>query len=497
MLAWLGRLVHRGRWVSLVLFVLLTAGAAFWGTGVFGKFKEGGFEDPDAPSTLVAELGNTYFGSTNPDVLVIYSSSSPDVDDPEFKRAVLTTLRKLPKDRVVEQISYWSFAKKDAEPFASRDGHRTFVTLKLAGGDHETKLANLNAIRDRLPAPGLETRVGGSVPLGEEFADQVVADIVRAELITAGPLLILLVILFGALTASVLPLLVAIFSIAGGLAVVHAVTYVTGVTSFALEVVTMMGVGLAIDYSLFVVSRFREELAHGMTAYGIPPAPPSGSDGGAGRTAYRRAMLPVRRDALARTMSTAGRTIIVSGVTVSAALGGLLLFPQLFLRTIGLAGIATVLVAVFGAIVLLPTLLALLGTKVEAGRMPWRRENGPTRLDGLWYRLGTSVMRRPLPYLAVTLVILGVLFVPFLDVRFGNVDARVLPKDSTSRAVVETMRNEFPNGSAEPIDVVVSGDLIPRNWFPSRDGDNIPPYLENYRERLSELPGVVDAKFTG
>ncbi|MFD0854840.1 MMPL family transporter, partial [Actinomadura adrarensis] len=294
MLAWLGRLVHRGRWVSLVLILVLTAGAAGWGMGVFSKFKEGGFEDPDAPSTLVAKLGNTYFGSTNPDVLVLYSSSEYEVDDPEFKRAVQSTLRKLPKDKVVEQISYWSFKPSDAESFASRDGHKTFVSLKMAGDDGETKLANLDEIRDLLPAPGLETRIGGSVPLGQEFASQVVADIVRAELITAGPLLILLVILFGALVASVLPLLVAMFSIAGGLAVVHAVTYVTGVTSFALEVVTMMGVGLAIDYSLFIVSRFREELARGMTAYGIPPAPPSGDR--AGRKAYKRAMLPVRRE---------------------------------------------------------------------------------------------------------------------------------------------------------------------------------------------------------
>ncbi|MFD0856192.1 MMPL family transporter, partial [Actinomadura adrarensis] len=206
-------------------------------------------------------------------------------------------------------------------------------------------------------------------------------------------------------------------------------------------------------------------------------------------------------EALARTMSTAGRTIIVSGVTVSAALGGLLLFPQMFLRTIGLAGIATVLVAVFGAIILLPTLLALLGTKVEAGRMPWRRDTHTRKQrnpeSGFWFRLGNSVMKNPLPYFAVTLVILGVMFVPFLDVRFGNVDARVLPKDSPSRAVVETMRSEFPNGSSQPIDVVVSGDLIPRNWIPSDEGDNIPPYLENFRKRLSDLPGVVDAQFTG
>jgi RND superfamily putative drug exporter len=420
------------------------------------------------------------------------------VDDPGFKRAVLTTLERLPEDRVVERITYWSFKRKDAQPFASRDRHRTFVSIKLAGDDQAAKLANLEAIRDGLKAPGLGTGIGGGVPLGQEFGEQVVADIVRAEMITAVPLLVLLVILFGALMASLLPQVVALFSIAGGLAVVHGVTYLTGVTSFALEVVTMMGVGLAIDYSLFIVTRFREELAWGMSAQSLPPSKGSGRKA---RKTYQQAMKPVRREALARTMSTAGRTIIVSGVTVSAALGGLLLFPQMFLRTIGLAGIATVLVAVFGATVLLPTILAILGTKVEAGRMPWRRNpSGRARDDlahGFWYRLGSSVMKHPVPYFAVVLVILGVLFVPFLDVKFSSVDARVLPKDSPSRAVVETVKSEFPNGSAEPIDVVVSGDLIPRNWQPTSSGDNIPPYLEGFRKRLAALPGVEDAKFTG
>ncbi|QFG23364.1 MMPL family transporter [Actinomadura sp. WMMB 499] len=505
MLAGLGRLIHRRRWVSLVLIVLFTGAAGAWGIGVLGKFKEGGFEDPDASSTLVAELGATYFGSTNPDVIVLYSSDTMKVDDPEYMGSVVTTAARLPKAQVSEIITYWSLSGKAAESFASQDGRRTFIAVKLAGDTGAEKLENYELIKDRVAAPGLEAQIGGSVPLGQEFGSQVVADIVRAEMITAGPLVILLVILFGAMVAAMLPIGVAVFSMIGGFAVLHAVTYVTDVTSFALEVVTMMGVGLGIDYSLFIISRFREELQRGMTRADIPQGKPWKREKGrrarrAAKKEYKRTLRPIREAALAGTMATAGRTIVVSGVTVSAALAGLLLFPQMFLRTIGLAGIATVMVAVFGATVLLPTLLALLGTRVEGGRMPWRRPSAKRAQrdpeSGFWFRLGHSVMKHPLPYFAVVLAILAFMAGPFLNVQFGSIDARVLPKDSPTRTVVETIKAEFPNGSAEPIDVVVSGDLIPTNWTPE-EGDPIPPYLDEFRTELAELPGVVSSEFTG
>ncbi|WP_433228219.1 MMPL family transporter [Actinomadura formosensis] len=506
MLSGLGRLIHRRRWAGLVLILVLTGVGGAWGLGVFAKFKEGGFEDPNASSTLVARLGATYFGSTNPDVLVLYTSDSMTVDDPRYEASVVTTVARLPKAQVEEIISYWSFDSEAAHSFASHDRRSTFVAVKLRGKDGAAKAENYHAIKDRLSAPGLDARYGGSVPLGEEFGKQVVADIVRAELITALPLLILLMILFGAWMASLLPMAVAIFSTVGGLAVLHVVTYVADVTSFALEVVTMMGVGLAIDYSLFIISRFREELERGMSAQGLPQGKPWKRERDpearkAAKKAHKTALEPIREAALAATMATAGRTIMVSGVTVSAALAGLLLFPQMFLRTIGLAGIATVMVAVFGATVLLPALLALLGPRVEIGRMPWRRPTSKRAQrdpqSGFWYRLGHSVMKHPLPYFAIVLVILGVMFVPFLNVQFGSVDARVLPKDSPTRAVVETVKRNFPNGSAEPIDVVVSGDLIPRDWKPAKKGDPIPPYLEEFRQRLGGLPGVTEAQYTG
>ncbi|WP_245974388.1 MMPL family transporter [Thermomonospora umbrina] len=450
---------------------MLTFAGGAWGLGVLAKFKQGGFEDPKSSSTLVAKLGTNYFGSTNPDILILYRSATMTVDDPRYMATVITTVARLPKEHVQEIHHYWAFEGKYAHPFASHDRHSTFVAVKLSGTDDFAKLATYAKIKDRLEAPGLETRLGGSMPFATEFSELVVGDIVRAEVFSLPILMLLLVIVFGAVVASTLPLIVALFSIVGGLAVLHAITYVTDVTATALEVVTMMGVGLAIDYSLFIVSRFREEM-------------------------YRDGD---RERALAITMATAGRTIAVSGITVTAALSGLLLFPQLFLRTLGLAGMATVMVAVFGAVVLLPTLLALLGPRVEVGQVRGRRKRREPHNpeSGFWYRLGHSVMRRPLPYFAVTLVILGVLFGPFLNAQFTAVDARVLPKDSPTRGVVEFVKKEFPNGSAEPIDVVISGDLVPRNWRPPKQGDVIPPYLDGFRQRLRNLPHVVKAEFTG
>jgi len=471
LLAGLGRILHRRRWISLMLIVLLTVVSGLWGLGVLAKFKQGGFEDPKAESTLVARLGVNYFTSTTPDILMLYRSETMTVDDPRFKAAVITTVARLPKQHVPEIVTYWALQGEAADAFVSRDRHSTFVSIKLAGKDDNARLASYAAVQDRLQAPGLESRMGGTIPYALEFSQLVVSDIVKAEIFTLPILLVLLVVVFGAVMAAVLPLIVAVFAIIGGLAVLHVVTYVTDVTAMALEVVTMMGVGLAIDYSLFIVSRFREELARGRD----------------------------RERALMITMATAGRTIAVSGVTVTAALSGLLLFPQMFLRTLGLAGMATVMVAVFGAVVLLPVLLAILGPKVELGKVRGRRARKRPRSpeSGFWYRLGHSVMRRPLPYFAVTLTILSVLFIPFLDVRFTSVDVRVLPKDSPTRQVVETVQREFPNGSADPIDVVVSGDLVPRNWRPASKNDVVPPYLESFRMRLENLPHVVRAELTG
>ncbi|MEV5705518.1 MMPL family transporter [Actinoallomurus sp. NPDC052274] len=468
MFAGLGRLVHRRRLSCLALCLGFAVLSGMWGSGAVARLKSGGFDDPHSSSSLVAKLSAQYFSNSTPDVFVIYRSDRLTIDDPRFRGAVVTTLARLPQDRVRNVLTYWSQTPRVAE-LASKDRHATFAAVQLAGDD-SAKAAAYDAIKDMFAAPGLSVRVGGGVPLAKEFNTQTQGDLARAETISFPVLLVLMLLVFGSLGSFWLPLVVGAFSIVGAFTVLRLLTMVTDVSSFSAEVITMMGLGLAIDYSLFIVNRFREELARGTD----------------------------RPTALANTMATAGRTIAFSGITVTTALSGLLLFPQMFLRSVGLGGMAVVAVAIVGALVLLPALLALLGHRVEFGRMPWRRRR--TRKDrregGPWYRLATSVMRHPILYFVAVMAVLGVLTTPFLHVRFGTTDVRVLPTSSPNRQLYEAFQREFPTGSKDPIDVVLSGDLIPKNFVPSKKRP-VPSFITDYEDRLRHLPGVTSVEITG
>jgi uncharacterized membrane protein YdfJ with MMPL/SSD domain len=221
-------------------------------------------------------------------------------------------------------------------------------------------------------------------------------------------------------------------------------------------VITLIGLGLAIDYALFVVSRFREELSSG---HDVPTA-------------------------VERTMATAGRTVLVSGFTVALALASLLIFPQVFMRSIGFGGTFAVLVAKLAALTVLPALLAVLGPRVDALRIPWRRSTGDARErgDGAWARIAHSVMRRPVLYALGVVTVLVLLALPFLRVQWGGFDERVLPSGTEPRTVAERIRTEFPAGSVGPVEVLVSG------------GGRAA--AEEVGRRVQGLPGVTGVRVT-
>ncbi|GAB3958407.1 MMPL family transporter [Actinoallomurus acanthiterrae] len=467
MFAGLGRLVHRRRLTCLALCLVFMVVSGMWGAGAVARLKSGGFDDPHSSSSLVAKLSAQYFSNSTPDVFVIYRSDRLTVDDPRFRGAVTTALARLPTDKIRNVLTYWSQTPRVTE-LASKDRHATFAAVQLAGDD-TAKTREYDAIAGLFTAPGLSVRVGGGVPLAKEFNTQTQRDLARAETISFPVLLVLMLFVFGSLGAFWLPLVVGVFSIVGAFTVLRLLTMITDISSFSAEVITMMGLGLAIDYSLFIVNRFREELARGTD----------------------------RPTALANTMATAGRTIAFSGITVTTALSGLLLFPQMFLRSVGLGGMAVVAVAIAGALFLLPALLALLGPRVEFGRMPWRRRTrGDRRTSGPWYRLATSVMRHPILYFVAVMTVLGVLTTPFLHVRFGTTDVRVLPTSSPNRQLYEAFQREFPTGSKDPIDVVLSGDLVPKNFVPTKKRP-VPSFITDYEARLRQLPGVTSVEITG
>jgi RND superfamily putative drug exporter len=466
----LGRVMYRRRRWVVVLALAFVAFAAVWGTGVFGRLTGGGFEDPGSESTRAAEAAAEALGREGSDVIVLYRSEDRTVDDPRYRQAVTESLAALPDDVVERATTFWA---TQAPQLVSEDRRSTYAVLTLAG-DEDQRAAGLEAIEADLQAAGLETSVGGGIAVNRDINDMVGADIARAEMISLPVLGLLLVIIFGSLAAASLPLAIGGVAILGAFTALRGFAEFTDVSIFAVNVVTIIGLGLAIDYGLFMVSRFREELRRlGGRA-----------DGGV-------------EDALARTMATAGRTVAVSGVTVAISLAGLLIFPQVFLRSMGFGGMSAVLIAMLAALTLLPALLAMLGPKVDALSVrPWLRRvfpRAPARPaddeHGAWARIAHTVMRRPV---LVTVLVTGFLLalaLPFLRVEFGGVDERVLPQGVESREVSETLKADFPPSSSGPIQSVVTlADPVE-----SPEGGAA---LQSYVDAVAAVPGVDGATVT-
>lgn len=450
-----GRWVHRRRrWVLAAAGAFLVF-AAVWGTGVFGALTSaGGFDTPGSQSATAERIAERDLGRGAADVVVLYQGGTT-VDDPSYRASVERALAALPPGKVAKTSTYWT---THAPQFVSEDRKATYAVLQLAGSDEAAREDAYKAIRDDLAevGGGLTAKVGGAVGTGVEINERVSSDIGRAEGMAMPVLLVLLVLIFGGLVSASLPLLVGGLAILGSFTALHALAYVTDVSIFAVNITTFLGLGLAIDYGLFMVSRFREEI---------------GRDGASAE------------DALAATMATAGRTVAVSGVTVAVSLSGLLLFDQNFLVSMGYGGIATVLVCMAGALTVLPALMAVLGPKVNA--LPIRRRRAPAaRSDGWWGRVARSVMRRPVVYMVATVALLLALGAPFLRINWGGVDAKVLPDGADARVVSETLESRFPRNATSPIEAVVTGT-----------SDRAA--VQAYGARLDALPGVTDATVTG
>ena len=463
--AW-GRFVYRRRRLVLLVAALVVAGAAVWGTGVFGALQSGGgFTAPGSQSERASTLATRAFGRDTADVVVLYRSPALTVRDPAYRAAVTGSLSALPKDRVLSYQTYWSTG---SPLFAGDRGHETYAVLRLAGGDDGAQMKTYQAISGELGVPGLTTHVGGQIPTELTINDQVKADIGRAEGISMPVLLILLLVIFGSLAAAGLPLAIGAVGILGSFAALRLLTLVTDVSIYSINITTILGLGLAIDYGLFMTARFREEL---------------------------RAR-PSVEEALARTVATAGRTVAVSGVTVAVALAGLMLFPEMFLRSMGYGGVATVVVDMLAALTVMPALLAVLGYRVNALRIRrsrgGQRRSGPAadEASGAWYRIARSVMRRPVAYVAVIVVVLLALGSPFRSITWGGTDARALPAAAGPAVVQEALARDFPANATTPIEAVVK--LAGPAGAPAQRAA-----LASYLTRLDHVPGVIAGQVTG
>lgn len=456
MFAALGRFTFRRRWAVLAVGLVFVAGAAVWGTGVIGQLKPGGYEDPASPSARAAAAVTTTLGQPAADAVVLFASPDRTVRDPAYRAAVTSALAALPAGLVTHATTYFDTG---APQLVSADRRSTYAVLSLAGADETAKTRSYEAARAALPAPpGLTVSWGGLIPVSKAIETRVAADLQRAETLSLPVLLVLLVVIFGSLVAAGLPLAVGGLGILGAFTALRLISLGTDVSVFALNLVTMLGLGLAVDYALFIVSRFREELPLHASVEG----------------------------ALAATMAHAGRTVAFSGLTVAVSLAGLLLFPQMFLKSMGYGGVAVVLVDVVAALTVLPAMLAVLGRRVDALRVPLprRRHGAHESAAGAWYRVAHSVMRRPVVYVVVIGALLLGMAAPFLGVRFGGFSAQaVLPAGAEARLVSERLQQDFPGNATNPLQVVVQGPV---------DG----AALRSYATALSAVPGVVGATVT-
>jgi trehalose monomycolate/heme transporter len=457
-----GRTAYRRRRLILVVALLFAGLGALWGTSIFSTVQTaGGFDAPNSQSQHEANLATQAFGRDAGDVVVLYSSRTLTTADPAFRSAVTSTLAALPRTNVESSATYWSTGSRQ---FVSASGHQTYAVIELAGSGDTARQTSYDAIKTQLAAPGLTSQVGGVVPTDETIDQQTTANITRAEGLSFPILAILLLVIFGSLTAACLPLAIGALGILGSFTALRLLTLITGVSVFSLNITTILGLGLGIDYGLFLVTRFREELHKEGTV----------------------------EDAVARTVASAGRTVLVSGVTVAIVLASLMLFPETILRSIGYGGVATVLVDMIAALTVLPALLAVLGKKVNSLRIR-RSVQGPPAAEasGGWYRLAHSVMRRPVLYaIPIVAVLLG-LGSPFLHVVWGGVDATALPASATPRIVTEALNHDFPGNPTAPIEAIVQFGG-PVTGSPSRTAA-----LASYASRLDHVPGVTAAQVTG
>src|SRR5580693_1308229 len=459
-----GRTLFRRRRLTLAITLLFVAFAGLWGTGVFGKLSSGdNFTPPASQSQHEANVADQVFGRNDADVVVLYHSATMTVADPAYRQAVTTALNSLPRADVAKVATYWSTGSPS---LVSTDRHSTYAVLQLTGADDAARHQTYDAIKNdltpaSLAADGVTARVGGNVPMEVAINNEVTADIAKAEGFSMPVLLLLLLVIFGSLAAASLPVAIGGIAILGSFTVLRVLTMVTTVSIYSLNITTILGLGLGIDYGLFMVTRFREELH----------------------------CQPTVEQAVARTVATAGRTVLVSGVTVAVALTSLMLFPEDFLRSMGYGGVATVAVDVLAALIVLPALLAVLGHRVNSLRIRRSVERPPRdESSGAWYRLARSVMRRPLVYVTVITIALLALGAPFLRISWGGTDARTLPAASTVRQVSETLDSQFPVNSTDPIEALITGPGA------SAGGSAA---LASYLHRIDAIPGVTGSQVTG
>ncbi|MUM16661.1 MMPL family transporter [Mycobacterium sp. CBMA271] len=462
MLERLARSVIAAPRLVLGVALLIAIAAAIFGVPVTKHLAAGGQQDPNSESAHVAHVLTDKFDISDQS-LVFMLSSELGAQSPQMRSVAADLERQLKDSGVVLNLtSAWTAPQPAASELFSTDGKSGMIVAGLTGGEnvaqkHAAKLIKALAV-DR---DGVSIKAGGVATLYNQIVTQTEKDLLVMESIAIPISFVVLVWIFGGLYAALLPLLVGVFAIVGAMSILRGLTYLTDVSVFALNLTVALGLALAIDYSLLIISRYREEVSAGKP----------------------------RDEALVLTMTTAGRTVLFSALTVALALVALILFPMYFLKSFGYAGVATVFVGAIAALVIVPAVITLLGDRIDnldvrrlIRKVLGRAEPEPKEVtETFWYRTTKQVMTRAVPIGIVIVTALVVLGLPFLNGKFGFPDDRVLPASSSAHQVGNEMRKNFNNNSSTNLSVIAEGI-----------GEQSPAEIGRYATELSKIEDVKE-----
>jgi RND superfamily putative drug exporter len=406
---------------------ILSIAAVIFSMQYGGRLGTGEFSAPEGTeSGRVDDLLEKEVSKTPPSFMLIFGNEDEKATDPAFRDGVEQALESIEDDdRVANVRTAYENGTID-EAMISKDEHHSLVVVELEEGSYSERQDAYVDLRQEVRPGPFEVVAAGEMPLNEDFERVTERDLKRAEAVSLPLALLMLLFVFGSVVAAGLPIGVGILAVTGGFVGTLLLARLMDVSIYATNIVTMIGLGVAIDYSLFIVSRFREEVGR----HTVP-------------------------DALARTMATAGRAILFSGLTVAIGFMGFLFFDVADLNSLGFAGSIVVAFSVLYGLTFLPALLAILGTRVDFLRLPFVHPERTATGRGLWHRLATAVMAHPWRTLLPAVALLLVLGSPFLNIRLGLSGADTLSRDSESRRGEELLDRQFPDTSAYPMVVVL------------------------------------------
>ena len=446
----LGHVIARHKKVVLSLFLLVTILAGGIGSQVFSRFDSGGYSDPNSDSAKVWEYLDKTFKVKDPAVVLVVDGKGKSVDDPEVVASAQKIESKVRSESSAENvISYWSAG--GAPAFKSKDGTSAFIFIYLKSTDF-TEIDKLGGEYQKKydgKFENVEVYASGGAVFANAINGRIQNDLKISEAISIPLTFLLLLFVFGAMAASAMPLIVGITAILGTFLVMYLLTLVTDVSIFALNLTTGLGLGLGIDYALLMVNRFREELAKGLD----------------------------NESAIVNTLRSAGKTVFYSGLTVVLTLISLTFFPQNFLKSMGYAGAAVVALAVLGALIPLPAILAMMGSRINKGVI--RKSAIVQKEDGRWARVARFVMRRPVSVVTASLAILFIMISPITNIKFSQVDSGVLPKTDRAYIASQFIADEFPGQESNPIEIV----------FPK--GATQTDEINSFMTRVAATPGII------